>query len=238
MDESSPNAVKGKWVRNLGRWVLLAAILAMIRECSKSRSGYIPQSSAGRVAVSDVVASGEIEDGNYNNRLLRFSIRLPANWRVVGSNSSEEGESNRDFAVTQNAEVQRKLRSAHTRTPTLFSATADQQVINATPPILKVMAEDISTNSSMDADDYLDVTKRSFSQFRGVVASFGLPYEMNCDGGSLRACDIQLTGDLVKAYMTLAVTIRDRFALTFALSGETSQDVDRIKDVLRGIKFD
>lgn len=186
------------------------------------------------------VSNSTFENGRYTNAFFAFSVTIPPNWQIgVDSHATERKAMTAALATQQTPEMRREMAAAKTKTPTLLAVYPTQELIDEASPSFSVLAEDVSTLPRMSAEEYLELSRRSFSQIEGFTKQFGVPYQIPCQGGNLVACDITVNGESIAGFMTFGVIIRKQHALTFVVCAGSPANHNVVKSFLNErLKFE
>lgn len=221
---------------------LLLLVLVGSRECGKQMASHqqsYPTTVAQTTPLRQVM-KGIFENGRYTNAFFAFSVDIPPNWQIgIDPHANERKAMTDALATQQTPELRRKMAAAKTKASTLLAVYPTQELIDEASPSFSVLAENVSTLPRMSAEEYLDISKRSFSQVEGFAKQFGVPYQIPCKGGNLVASDITVNGESVAGYMTFGVIIRKQHALTFIVCAGSPANHNLMKGFLNErLKFE
>ena len=225
--------------RRLLAWISGAPLLLLIvlgaRECGRQvvSAQHFGAGNPLPATPPPAIRDSTLINGRYTNVFFDFSVQIPSNWTAgIDPHATERQTLLDGLANQQNPEIKRAMKAAKTKIATLLTVFPKQELVGEASPTFAIVAEDVSASPRTTAEQYLEISKQSFSKIHGFTKKFGTPYYICCHGGTLVATDVAVQGGAVRGFMTFAVMIRRQCALTFVLSAGSPTNHDIVKGFL------
>jgi hypothetical protein len=183
------------------------------------------------------ITSGSIANGRYTNSFFQFSIPIPADWKSMSEEEyAERQRLAQKFANKQNSRIKEDIIAGPTAIPVILRLSPTND-LKGEARTFSILAQNLSEHEPISPEEYLNQSKQAYSQFQDVSGGFGPLYHIQCPGADLTACDLTMHGKSLDGYMTLAVTSRRGYLLSFVLAARSESAHKRVKEMLNALTF-
>lgn len=212
--------------RHTTGWVVAAVALAVLLGCRKP--------------APSTPADGALSDGAYANRYFGFSLTFPAAWSVASKETEEhilgvgkEAAFGQD--AMRRAAATTVLKDSYQLLTILEHPYGTPGISN---PSLMVMAEKVSYAPGVrTGKDYLLNLIQHLSGGQIPYKVVREPYEFAVGSATFHRAEFAVRSQTTTRQSYLA-TVRRGYALSFILTGVSDEEMARLEEIVRSIKFD